>query len=167
MSEQWKPGDVALAQYDAETGPMVYLRVRNHLNGAETWQSQRGTVSHAFEAADWHRLLVPIDTEDRALIERLLRVQVGAYAGCPGALNITDAQIDNMQGALRSLTKPLKPEEPTGLGAVIEVPSTRGDWRVRLVRGHATHQPWMGDTVKRDWSEIEGPIEVLSEGVPS
>lgn len=72
--------------------------------------------------------------------------------------------IDQLQDALREFAtpKPPKPEEPTGLGAVVE--SARGNRYVRAGDG------WLPETVLGlfrspiDWGDIAA-VKVLSEGI--
>lgn len=117
------------------------------------------------------RLLVVIDPENDAEVERFREIASRwadrvPYAGSrePGDLTHRDA----MQAALREFANPPKPDEPTGLGAVVEVDSSAaGVGRKRLVRTHNTVAPWYGDGVAREWEDIPASfnIEVLSEGV--
>jgi hypothetical protein len=63
--------------------------------------------------------------------------------------------------ALESATKPPKPAEPTGLGAVVE--DAAGQQWVRITNPNQT--PWMrGGSFPRQWRHIDA-VKVLSEGV--
>ena len=65
--------------------------------------------------------------------------------------------------AMRSLLPPSAPPEPNGLGAVVEVRSDIRECRVKCVRTHATKQPWSGDGVAREWSQLPA-VTVLTHG---
>jgi hypothetical protein len=71
---------------------------------------------------------------------------------------------DRLQAALREFAEPTppRPEEPTGLGAVVE---TAGG---RFVRSDVeTSNPWRGPNgVPHEWDDItDSAVRVLSEGV--
>lgn len=111
MSRQWKPGDVATF------GNSVALRTE------KGWAYRDGGV--ASTAHDLHRPrpLVVIDPEDREQVERLAKAvhESDHIATWHDLYRETRWQIeDATQAALRSLTAPEKPEEPLGLGAVVE-----------------------------------------------
>ncbi|WP_182377858.1 hypothetical protein [Nocardioides sp. WS12] len=175
--QNWKPGDVALAMYDDDTGPLIYLRVRDRFKGdedIEEWRSCEGSRSERFEAADWWRTLVVIDPEDREQVEQLHSFREDAIHD--EIARVGSAQtVDALQAALREFANPTppKPEEPTGLGAVVEATaewedgkgvgplkwaaSEDGSW-VCLTDGH------VGMTVP--WPVLHH-VRVLSEGVPA
>lgn len=164
MSRQWKSGDVAAVTLPDGTEALAVRSPRPQGKG-DYWQHSgkygAGSMYDDIGGLDATlRPLVVIDPENGTDVKRLIKaVMAHGYERPPGR--------GDMQAALRSLIVPEKPAEPTGLGAVVEVPSRLGDtYGVRLlVRGHSTHQPWMGDGIKQDWDEIEGPVKVLSEGV--
>lgn len=107
-------------------------------------------------AADLRRLVV-IDPEDPEQVERLLsayyeRCDTGGHRGA-GAF----------QAALREFAdpKPPKPEEPTGLGAVVEDAEDSKWVRIESRTGWWWRNP-AGQN--RRWPEIDA-VRVLSEGV--
>lgn len=108
-------------------------------------------------AADLRRLVV-IDPEDREQVERLLN----GYYSEPFE-DVWPRSIDKMQAAFREFAnpKPPKPEEPTGLGAVVE--DADG---MTLVRCHQGTRPWqvLNGTSVWHWDAIDA-VRVLSEGV--
>jgi hypothetical protein len=62
---------------------------------------------------------------------------------------------------IEAQTKPPKPAEPTGLGAVVE--DAAGQQWVRITNPNQT--PWMrGGSFPRQWRHIDA-VKVLSEGV--
>jgi hypothetical protein len=104
-----------------------------------------------------------IDPEDRAQVERLLGVWRTEYRHDQRDL-INGGQADALQAALREFADP-KPEEPTGLGAVVE--DANADLWVHSCQGGRAQ--WMrrnNPSAWREWSEIDA-VRVLSEGVQS
>ena len=110
------------------------------------------------------RPLVVIDSEDMAEVERFREIASRwadrvPYADSrePGDLTHGDA----MQAALREFAAP-RPEEPKGLGAVVE--SFEGSvW----VRGHHNNRSsWVraGFDENRSWDEVPTPLTVLHPG---
>lgn len=106
-----------------------------------------------------HRPLVVIDPEDRDQVERLLSRYLNEYDGMDSPAR--KDEVDCFQIALRSLVADPKPEEPQGLGAVIEESSGE-----RLVR--------TSDENDRAWTDENGDswpwrklavVRVLSEGL--
>src|SRR5690606_10195009 len=121
-AREWRPGDVALVHLDAET------EVRCMRTKCGDWASPSGAPYDPLLTA---RPLVVIDPDDRAQVERLWDLFGAAKAYGPDAL----------QAALRELANPTppKPDEPTGLGAVVETPGGR------YVRSDVeTCNPWRG-----------------------
>ena len=80
-------------------------------------------------------------------------------------LTITDAQINALQAALRSLVTPPKPDEPQGLGAVVEDAEGRRWVRVNETL-RAVWRPVDASTSNsfRNYPDIAA-VKVLSEGV--
>ena len=113
------------------------------------------------------RRLVGIDPEDREEVERVAR----RIADTGVAMNWDDRTFANQQRAINGLAaalrefanpKPPKPEEPTGLGAVVE--DVSGD---RWVRAGSAIEPvwWCAPAAERkSYAEIDA-VSVLSEGV--
>jgi hypothetical protein len=103
--------------------------------------------------------LVVIDPEDREQVARLVTTyNLGACE---------DEWIDGMQAALRSLVGPPKPEEPQGLGAVVE--DADGAIWTRVATYAAA--PWYSagatgvatNSCSASWSRID-VARVLSDG---
>lgn len=116
------------------------------------------------------RPLVVIDPENREQVERLAE----AIPDCGDPTNHCDPQqclslscwIDRVQTALREFAEPTppKPDEPTGLGAVVE--DADG---VRWLRGHGDpgFYVWTSpgrDALPRTFARIDA-VTILSEGV--
>lgn len=165
MKQEWKPGDVAMVRRNGKE----VVAMRYHTGAEGGWQQAAGLAFDHFDAdpQTTPRPLVVIDPEDREQVERLIRAWVGATAGCPDALRVTEQQVDRLQAALREFANPTppKPEEPTGLGAVVE-DETGYHW----VRGKSeSHLTWFDPTSEYDnrhWGQIAA-VRVLSEGVPA
>jgi hypothetical protein len=158
VTREFQPGDVAAVTLssgrDAKTYDLCMWDAAN-----QQWVSGAHGRLHTdgvWSISDVRPLLV-IDPEDREMLARFAEWTAdGDYA---------EWRLKWVQVFLRSLLAPDKPEEPTGLGAVVEVDGRVFDRKVRLVRTHASREPWFGDTVARSWDDITGPIKVLSEGV--
>lgn len=154
MNRKWKPGDVAMVRHDSSewrTGIRHGDRARWNTSGGFWFDAQVSEV----------RPLVVIDPEDREQVERLLCL--GGYEVCGVSGGIS---VENMQAALREFAnpKPPKPDEPMGLGAVVE--DGEGEQWVRVRRGSEDY-PWAkGRNAWRYWEEIDA-VRVLSEGVPA
>jgi len=159
VSREWKPGDVAERTYLGNVG--ISLAVHgclisqhgyglhwHHANGG--WDSVDGQSSY--------RPLVVIDPDDFKQVERLLTSLQGmsfASHAC-GAFSC-------LQAALREFANPTppKPDEPTGLGAVVEN-SDGGKW-VRT--DAAVDRPWWRyPGITSGWAQVDA-VRVLSEGV--
>lgn len=159
---EWKQGDVAILSL---------------VNGSETralvdsfgWSDQSG-MSWALEGSRGYtsaRPLVVIDPEDREQVERL-RASLERMSFSPWACGAATC----LTTALREFANPTppKPDEPTGLGAVVE--DAKGYRFVRGYEDEGTH-PWhIIDPAANHtfawwkWSDIAA-VRVLSEGVPS
>jgi hypothetical protein len=172
MSRQWKPGDVAV--WDNGDGrPEVVYRFREYVSSLEEgdllWQTPD---SGEGRPEDRHlRPLVVIDPEDREQVERLLVAQVGTTSGCPDVLMVSEQQVDRTQAALRSLVAPLKPDEPTGLGAVVEDADLLRWVRIepRIPGNSASVLAWRAREVGKvprecSWPKVNA-VRVLSPGV--
>lgn len=114
------------------------------------------------------RLVAVISPEDREQVERLAQAYLDKFGGGHPA----EAIADQMQAALREFAnpKPPKPDEPTGLGAVVEdadgVLWVRTDHRIST----SHRNPWIRQDAtgtgsdKRHWLGVDA-VRVLSEGV--
>lgn len=108
------------------------------------------------------RPLVVIDPEDREQVERLER---GIANRCGWISEpLSHSHRDAIAAALRSLIEPPKPEEPLGLGAVVE--DIDGKRWVRTVPslGNFNWRSAEADPTVEKWSAVNA-VRVLSEGV--
>lgn len=151
MSNDWKTGDVAAIPF----GSGDHIAVRD-FDG--TWLVAGKSNSGAYVDA---RPLVVIDPEDREQVASIRK-----------AFQLVDClpgdRVDDWQAALRSLIEPPKPEEPTGLGAVVEDMTGIRWTRVEAGDGE-TRNPWYPadcDEQPAEWTAIAA-VKVLSEGVQS
>lgn len=171
MNGQWKPGDVVTATVNGRPNVRV-------IAGWSKYDPQLRWAELSTRWADgddddcWfmpvqvtdHRPLVVIDPEDREQAERLTGALVYAGAG----KNDTN-HWPEVQAALREFANPTppKPEEPTGLGAVVR--DSEGLQWVRATFADADHYGWrcanrpQVNGLSR-WPELDA-IKVLSEGV--
>jgi hypothetical protein len=169
MSREWKPGDVAMVT--TTSGDFLAMReVHGWTFAHPTSYAADGvaiTTIHDAGGADLTpRPLVVIDPEDREQVEALasalrsgieavLRVSVNDYS--------LDRIADKVQAALHSLIEPPKPEEPTGLGAVVEAACVHNPVPRTWVRDHdGNWQPRTGGA--DDWDSLSD-VRVLNEGV--
>ena len=114
-------------------------------------------------AVEHGRPVVVIDPEDREQVERLIRAQDVSFDGVARE-NVTDADLLDMQAALREFANPTppKPDEPTGLGAVVE--DAKGTRWVRVRDGF--NWRWRNDRLgeQTTYAYVDA-VRVLSEGV--
>jgi hypothetical protein len=161
VKREWKPGDVAMVELpEGSERPAVLIGVDT---GCLCWHS---AVSGDFRCLDFDavaaRPLAVIDPEHREQVERLIRLQDKHFNdGIREVVN--DFDLRDMQAALREYAdpKPPRPEEPTGLGAVVE--DAEG---VRFVRTGVDGWEWtqVGTGGPICWAYIDA-VRVLSEGV--
>lgn len=165
---EWQPGDV-VTHFDGMRG-IVAERGR----GCGKHLMPRDALHVHYDNGDWDiaagaRLhpLVVIDPEDREQVERLMRLFPPTWnlfpAGDPDA--VEDAIIAG-ENALREFASPTppKPDEPTGLGAVVEA-----IYNNHFVRAQSGDAPWVrvaddGNARSCSWAEI-AVVKVLSPGV--
>jgi hypothetical protein len=141
MSRVWKPGDVAIVA----SGEIMIRRTDGR------WEHGDQTRFPIIDAVARPRPVVVINPEDRAQVERL------ADEFCTVK---SSGWVDQMQAALRSLVTPPKPEEPLGLGAVVE--DAEGTPWVRCE--NVDLEPhWYARNKRRDYPEIN-VVRVLSDG---
>jgi hypothetical protein len=166
MSREWQPGDVAMIRH--VTGKWS----RMMLQPSGRWACSRGpeATTHAVSAEDDVRPLVVIDPEDREAVERLLSLFFPGWAHVKeNGSEIVGIDIARMQAALREFAdpKPPKPEEPTGLYAVVEDTESREWCRIDVI-GYCWQR--LGDaagsttTAYAAWDAINA-VRVLSVGV--
>lgn len=147
MSREWKSGDVAVSMGD---------RLIRTSEGC--WSSENGQAGIRYTTQD-PRPLVVIDPEDEDAAFRLIDLY---FSGGADRLNARA-----MQAALREFAdpKPSKPEEPTGLGAVVE--DANG---LLWMRGKSSsHLVWIDPTAdfdNRHWGQIDA-VKVLGDGIPA
>lgn len=157
MKHEWKPGDVAIIEVGCHASRFVGMFThRGWRYGPDKWVADDPAIVTA-------RPLAVIDPEDREQVERLTRAYWRTDDDVP-----TQAGIDNMQKVLREFANPTlpKPEEPTGLGAVVE---DSDGWR--WVRVDDPSHSWVRSlrdegayTQRAKWDHID-VVRVLSEGV--
>lgn len=155
----FKPGDVVVWDVSPVRGVVT-------TKGTVRWGD--GSDSPLSRALDLRRLVV-IDPEDRDAAERLSSL-VEANGG-PTFFNVG---VNSLQAALREFATPTppRPDEPTGLGAVVEdadglkwvsveeMPPF-GRWYCGVLPDDDCS---IADGAFRDWSDID-VVRVLSEGV--
>ncbi len=159
MSENWKPGDVGITgnKYGHETPTHFIVGKRGgdselrfvYTDGDNAWHPPR---------EDARRLAV-IDPEDREQVERLLESLRGMSFAAHACGSHTC-----LSAALRELANPTppKPEEPTGLGAVVE--DAEGNTWVRIGDVDMV-APWTRRlSFPQEWQHLDA-VRVLSEGV--
>lgn len=155
-----REGEVWLVEAGCWTNRKVALRL------AEGWSHVNGVnVDGDGIVTPLHRLAV-VDFEDRGAVEQLVRTWLTEYDGCE--TKPRDAELDAMQAALREFASPAppKPDEPTGLGAVVE--TVHGELYVRD-KTTTTVAHWKRargeDSSKRYKYAALAVVRVLSEGV--
>jgi hypothetical protein len=171
MTREWKPGDVALVRCDtSEWHPA--LRVKGRPGKEDVWVCSASGGEPSLHVTEAHPVVV-IDAEDIKQVERLvhLYVEEGTRRGYPMPSHQDADRIEAMADALREFAdpKPPKPEEPTGLGAVVEAEDGR-----HFIRTSKTDFPWVLASNPASnafhWSKygaLDGsePALILSEGV--
>lgn len=152
MTREWRPGDVvavlngAVEQIALVTASLV----------VET--SADDSIPLGRIEDDTMRPLVVIDPEDRDQVERLC-----AAMKSNGWTGIDDDAPSDMQTVLRSLVAPPKPDEPMGLGAVVEDEDLRHWVRTGFKFPWAiSYDDDSGEN--RNYADINA-VRVLSEGV--
>ena len=160
-SREWKPGDMARTVAGG-----TIARTANH-----RWiLLDDGRPIDLDDDSRIDRPLVVIDVEDREQVERVATAICDAYRADDRDTE-PDYDFRVTQAALRSLVAPPRPDEPTGLGAVVECSNGR-----RFVRtiGKDSRFPWVDvddpATNAYNWTTHRGldnctPVRVLSEGI--
>lgn len=153
MAREWKAGDVAMYYDDRRV-----MYVIND-DGDAYWIDSDGDMRRG--ASDrLVRPLVVIDPEDRKQVERFIR------ALDPVSETILPKRIDYFAAALYGFVNP-KPDEPVGLGAVVE--DAQGNRYVRT-ESDAGMSMWVRSQAPEAtdpryvWSELP-VVRVLSEGI--
>jgi hypothetical protein len=147
MGREWKPGDVAVLDYSRGSFVSVFT-------AADYWRTQEDTTAMG-DLALAVRPLVVIDPEDREQVERL--VSLASHNSCIG--------IESWQAALREYANPTppRPEEPAGLGAVVEDEDGENWVRFSSKTGWWWRR-WNGENKR--WADISA-VRILSSGVPA
>ena len=163
MSAAYEPGTVAVATIRGMPNVRV-MRVAGELSSAE-WASAVGTPHRLHEdwsVTDIHPLVV-LDLPERvvpALVEYLRGV---------GDQKIAGDWLDLIADQIEAQTKPPKPAEPTGLGAVVEDAAGKRWTRVEPAANATSRNPWYPadcDEQPEEYANIDA-VRVLSEGVPA
>lgn len=157
---EWKPGDLAMVS--THVGDRRAMRDR-----CDGWTDIEGACWSDERPA---RPLVVIDPEDREQVEALCRciADTGvAWDWERRSIANRERAVEGVAVALRTLANPVtKPEEPTGLGAVVE--DADGEQWVRWSRDvDMKHAPWTraeGGCDDAAYKDIAA-VKVLSEGV--
>lgn len=160
------PGDVRLATVNGER--MLVLRGRGIFEG--NWYTQGPVAGSRLSVTDsWlldPRPLVVIDPESRDGAGRLLDLLWSS--GGWGTDGTRSELIDNFQTALREFANPTppKPDEPKGLGAVVEASCVCYAETKSFVRNanQDPDDPWLAGCGWHAWSDLDA-VKVLSEGV--
>lgn len=158
MSREWKPrpGAVCLVRYADSDGPWV-VGIATTPYG--NWRTQEHGATRQIAEA---RPLVVIDPEDHEQAAALDRAISTAYSNAKWGSD----RVEPMQAALRSLITPPKPDEPQGLGAVVE--DQRGELWVRdkttTTVNHWKRARGEDGGSRYPYSHIAA-VRVLSEGV--
>jgi len=157
MSTNWKPGDVAMATFFGEESVRVVRYPGGWARLADTDDYIPDSQAMGAHVVADPRPLVVIDPEDMEVMERVWRM--------------ADHTPTELQAALREFANPTppKPDEPQGLGAVVE--DDRGLRWCRVLVAPSFH-PWApfgqisNDGAWRAYADIS-VVRVLSEGVTS
>lgn len=169
MTREWKPGDVALVCNEFGVWNVAICTLRVGYIG----YGWRFGVADMWMRVGEHeaRPLAVIDPEDRRQVERLRDLADIAYReqnGDHGDIDISRGRGERgnaFQAALREFAdpKPPKPDEPTGLGAVVESEDGRRWVRSKDITTVCHWKPSAGGRRVR-WSDLPH-VRVLSEGV--
>jgi hypothetical protein len=158
MSREWKPGDVAVVHSVNDEDHRAVRR-------GGVWiklDAEGYIIDHYAESV---RPLVVIDPEDREAVERLADLFFAALypemKNTPGHDDLTA-----MQAALREFTNPTppKPDEPQGLGAVVE--DEHGNRWIRTDPEAPGWTEWDAPVTRTPYARIAA-VRILSPGVAS
>ena len=155
---------------DFRTGDLVVSTIGMRALRTNAWWIYEDGSTTGFDGDDsrWFRRLVVIDPENREQVERLVGLidrHEEATANDPGD-DVHTWEVAAMQAALREFANPAppKPEEPKGLGAVVE--DAEGRRWVRFNSAESSRRRWTDGTGDLQWSQVAA-VRVLSEGVPA
>jgi hypothetical protein len=149
MSREWKPGDVAV---------MVTPNDQRHVVMMDKHGEWRCGETPGWTCVGEPRPVVVIDPEDREQVARIESDFASRMHWRESTLH--DERRDALHATLRSLITPPKPDEPQGLGAVVE------HYGSNYVRVTNRKRPWADEADGNyvAWDELDGPVRVLSEG---
>lgn len=155
----YKPGTVAEIGWDMTSG-----RERAIFDG-DRWGTESGCTVHRDSVTDV-RPLVVLDPDDRESVAALLQAYGDQYTAWTPDLD--GSNVDRLQDALRSLTKPPRIPEPKGWGAVVrtDYPNPGSRW----VKGDQGWTNLDASGAFLNWSEwecIKGEPTLIREGVES
>lgn len=161
----YKPGTVARFVGDHFDG--IVFRFRDLSTGLEEWQS--ATEGCAYPTPDQLRPLVVLDLPHPDLAAKVMRQVAGFIREHHGCAVEDSTYADMIADQIEQQTRPPKPAEPTGLGAVVE-DSHGKRWTRYDCQGDP--QPWWCDGAGPDipverrfsYDDIDA-VRVLSEGV--
>lgn len=166
---EWQPGDVALVRCEDGLTHRAIVVNAAYPGGLHVvvptyaLAHDMGANQRIYFGEGAIRRPADIDPEDREQVERLLMAYLAQRATLNG-----NAQLGDLQAALREFADPRipKPDEPTGLGAVVE--DVHGRRYQRVDRERAA---WLRSDIPmeaaldwRDYTEVAA-VRVLSEGV--
>lgn len=167
MSE-WEHGDVAMVECsDGEYRPAL-LDVDGWSGSGRQGRWVFANGGFRWVAESFARPAALVDFEDATEVERLLSL----YYNHPGDYGVAPRSVTKMQAALREFAKPRppKPEEPTGLGAVVR--DRIGHTWTRTHRPSSVieggRKPWTAEIdtgFDSDYADID-VVKVLDEGWP-
>ena len=166
MSREWKPGDVAVVRsmYGDEV-TAIRTGTPNNMGWSYSMRTRTGSTQTWHSDATGYsvvRPLVVIDPDDEDL--PIAHAIYEALDDC-GTRDFR-VQRERIRAALRSLIEPPKPDEPTGLGAVVE--DANGNRWVSVTNRGADDR-WQpnnlrSDKARKGYADIAA-VRVLSEGV--
>lgn len=151
---EWQPGDVAMVTVGYEANRHVgWFDGSGWRYATDLWASSDPAIVTA-------RPLVVIDPEDREQVERLLSLTDGCFNDVR-VDGTGPTAVDLAQIRLREFASPTppKPDEPTGLGAVVE--DAKGGLYLLAHPGEAWMQVGIGSLCR--WRDIDA-VKVLDDG---
>lgn len=157
MGREFKPGDVAMVRHSKSGREMLMLR-----GYKDKWFEPTGSFSDVHVKGVRPVIVIDPEALDLELIERAL-VRWANWT----SLVDEERAIRVLLDAIFPAVTPPKPDEPTGVGAVVE--DAEGNRFVRYI-GSDFELPWRMVTTQsisaESWATISA-VRVLSEGVAS
>lgn len=162
-AREWKPGDVAMTTFGLSIVAADLPRCSHDGRGLH-WHHLTGGWDYLSGHAATARRVVVLDPASTDDLDRLTKAIVEA-AHKDGNIVVSGNGIhpDTVGRALREFANPTppRPEEPTGLGAVVE--DAEGVRWVRYAPEGDT-APWVAHAVSVEYDDIAA-VHILSEGV--